>query len=181
MAIILFFFTYYSKERKKIVSADKNSPIEEVSKLTEKISNVLENVNYNGSDGKGNFFDLNASLAEIPIDKPNLSNMKVVNAVIRIKNGREIYIKSDFCVYDRSTNNAKFTGNVLVTDANNQIASDNLDLIMSNNLITIYNNVKYKSEKGFLTADKVDIDILKNESNIFMFGKKNRVQVKYKN
>ena len=181
VAIILFFFTYYSKERKKIIGADKNTPIEEVSKLTEKISNVLENVNYNGSDGQGTFFDLNASLAEIPIDKPNLSYMKVVNAVIRVKNGREIYIKSDFCVYDRSTNDAKFTGNILVTEANNQITSDNLDLIMSNNLITIYNNVKYKGEKGFLIADKVDIDILKNESNIFMFDKKDKIQAKYKN
>jgi len=35
--------------------------------------------------------------------------------------------------------------------------------------------------KGFLIADKVDIDILKNEANIFMFDKKNKVQVKYKN
>ena len=171
----------HGMEQKKIVDADQNIEIEKVSKLTEKISNVLENVNYNGSDGRGTFFNLNASLAEIPIDKPNLSNMKVVNAVIRVKNGTEIHIKSDFCVYDRSTNDAQFTGNVLVTEANNQITSDNLDLMMSNNLITIYNNVKYKSEKGFLIADKVDIDILKNESNIFMFGKKDKVQVKYKN
>ena len=30
-------------------------------------------------------------------------------------------------------------------------------------------------------ADKVDIDILKNEANIFMFEKNDKVQVKYKN
>jgi len=52
---------------------------------------------------------------------------------------------------------------------------------MSKNLITAYNNVKYNGMKGFLIADKVDIDILKNEANIFMFDKKNKVQVKYKN
>ena len=69
----------------------------------------------------------------------------------------------------------------MVTELNNKITSENLDLIMSENLITIYNNVKYNGEKGFLIADKVDIDILRNTSNIFMFDKKNKVKVNYKN
>jgi len=52
---------------------------------------------------------------------------------------------------------------------------------MSKNLITVYNHVQYNGVKGFLIADKMDIDMLKNEANIFMFNKKNKVQVKYKN
>ena len=72
-------------------------------------------------------------------------------------------------------------GNVLITETDNIIKSENLDLFMSKNLNTIYNNVKYNGINGFLIADKVDIDILKNEANIFMFDKKNKVQVKYKN
>ena len=56
-----------------------------------------------------------------------------------------------------------------------------MDLYISKNLMTAYNNVKYNGVKGFLIADKVDIDILENEANIFMFKKKDRVQVKYKN
>jgi hypothetical protein len=52
---------------------------------------------------------------------------------------------------------------------------------MSKNLITAYNNVKYNGIKGFLTADKVDIDILRNEANIYMFKKNDKVQVKYIN
>ena len=54
-------------------------------------------------------------------------------------------------------------------------------MFLSKNLITVYNNVKYKGIEGFLIADKVAIDILKNEANIFMFDKKNKVQAKYKN
>ena len=79
------------------------------------------------------------------------------------------------------TNDAQFIGNVLITESENTITSENLDLYMSKNLMTAYNNVKYNGAKGFLIADKVDIDILENEVNIFMFKKKDRVQVKYKN
>ena len=52
---------------------------------------------------------------------------------------------------------------------------------MSKNLISVYNNVEYNGNEGFLIADKVDIDILKNEAEIFMFKKNDRVQIKYKN
>ena len=77
-------------------------------------------------------------------------------------------------------NNTKFFGNVVATEQDNIITCDNLDLYMSKNLITAYNNVKYNSIKGFLIADKVDMDILKNEANIFMFEKNDKVRVKYK-
>ena len=181
-ALFLFFFTYHSNEDKeKITGFDENASTKFTNKLTDEMSSVIENASYNGTDNRGTFFKLNADLAEVFIDKPNLSNMKVVNAIISLRDGRKIYIQSDACVYDRLTNDAIFTGNVLVNESSNKITSDNLDLFMSKNLITIYNNVKYNGKKGFLIADKVDIDILKNESNIFMFNKKNRVQATFKN
>ena len=52
---------------------------------------------------------------------------------------------------------------------------------MSKNFISAYNNVKYNGINGLLVADKVNIDILKNEADIFMFEKKDKVRVKYKN
>ena len=182
VGIILFFFTYYSSnEKDKAVGIDKNTSIEEVSNLTAETNSIIENVNYVGTNNKGTFFELNAAFAEVFNDKPDISNMKVVHAVISVRGGRKIYIKSDHAIYNRSTNDAKFTGNVLITESSNTITSNNLDLYISKNLMTAYNNVKYNGVKGFLIADKVDIDILENEANIFMFKKKDRVQVKYKN
>ena len=52
---------------------------------------------------------------------------------------------------------------------------------MSENLIKIFNNVKYGGEKGFIISDEVNIDILKNEAILFMKNSKDKVQVKYKN
>ena len=40
--IILFFITYYSGDKDKIVDADKNSSIENAGKLTEKTSNIIK-------------------------------------------------------------------------------------------------------------------------------------------
>ena len=181
VGIILFFFTYYSGDKNKVVNIEENISTEDVNKSTEATSSIIENINYVGNDNRGTFFDINAALSEVYNDTPKLSNMKVVNAVIRMNNGKKIYIKSDYAIYDRSTNDTKFIGNVVITESNNKITSDNLDLILSENLIKLFNNVTYDGEKGFIKSDEVHIDILKNEANIFMFKKNDKVQVKYNN
>ena len=180
VGIILFFFTYYSSDKDKIVDIDKNILVGGVSQLTKEISNIIENVEYVGSNNKGTFFELNAAIAEIKYDKPNISHLQDVFVVIKLSNLRTIHIRSDKAVFNKISNDCEFFGNVEITEQDNIITSDNLDLYMSKNLITAYNNVKYNGIKGFLIADKVDIDILKNEANIFMFEKNDKVQVKYK-
>ena len=180
VGIILFFFTYYSSDKDKIVDIDKNILVGGVSQLTKEISNIIENVEYVGSNNKGTFFELNAAIAEIKYDKPNISHLQDVFVVIKLSNLRTIHIRSDKAVFNKISNDCEFFGNVEITEQDNIITSDNLDLYMSKNLITAYNNVKYNSIKGFLIADKVDMDILKNEANIFMFEKNDKVRVKYK-
>ena len=181
VGIILFFFTYYSSDKDKIVDADKNSSTENASKLTKETSNIIENVNYTATNNRGTFFELNAAIAEIKHDEPNLSRLQDVFVVIKLSNLRTIHIRSDKAVFNKISNDCEFFGNVEITEQDNFITSDNLDLYMSKNLITVYNHVQYNGIKGFLIADKMDIDMLKNEANIFMFNKKNKVQVKYKN
>ena len=179
--IILFFTTYYSGDKDKIVDANKNSSTENASKLTEETSNILENVSYTGTNNKGTFFELNAAIAEIKYDEPNLSRLQDVLVVIRLKDLRTIHIRSDKAVFNKITNDCEFFGNVKITEQDNIITSDNLDFYNSKNFLQAYNNVEYSSMKGALIADKVDVDLLKNEANIFMFKKNDKVKVKYKN
>ena len=179
--IILFFTTYYSGDKDKIVDANKDSSTEKASKLTEKTSNLIENVNYTGTNNKGTFFELNAAIAEIKYDEPNLSRLQDVFVVIRLRNLRTIHVQSDKAVFNRISNDCEFFGNVKITEQDNIITSDNLDFYNSKNFLQAYNNVKYSGMKGALIADKVDVDLLKNEANIFMFKKNDKVKVKYKN
>ena len=180
VGIILLFFTYYTSNKDKIVDIDKNIVIGDVVQLTEETSNIIENVKYVGTNNKGIFFELNAAVAVIKHDDPNISQLQDVFVVIKLSDLRTIHIRSDKAVFNKISNDCEFFGNVEITEQDNIITSDNLDLYMSKNLITAYNNVKYNSIKGFLIADKVDMDILKNEANIFMFEKKDKVRVKYK-
>ena len=179
--IILFFTTYYSGDKDKIVDANKNSSTENASKLTEETSNIIENVNYTGTNNRGTFFELNAAIAEIKHDEPDLSRLQDVFVVIRLKNLRTIHIQSDKAVFNKISNDCEFFGNVKITEQDNVITSDNLDFYNSKNFLQAYNNVEYSSMKGALIADKVDVDLLKNEANIFMFKKNDKVKVKYKN
>ena len=182
LAISLFFFTYYSSNKKdNTVGTGKKNVVEDGTKTTEDTVNIIENVNYIGNDNQGTFFELNAAIAEVKFDEPNISYLQDVFVIIRLVDSRKINIRSDKAVYNKISNDCEFFGNVEVTEKDNIITSDNLDLYLSKNLITAYNNVKYNGIKGFLIADKVDIDILKNEADIFMFEKKNKVKVKYKN
>ena len=179
--IILFFTTYYSGDKDKIVDANKNSSTENASKLTEETSNIIENVNYTGTNNRGTFFELNAVIAEIKHDEPDLSRLQDVFVVIRLRNLRTIHIQSDKAVFNKISNDCEFFGNVKITEQDNVITSDNLDFYNSKNFLQAYNNVEYSSMKGALIADKVDVDLLKNEANIFMFKKNDKVKVKYKN
>lgn len=179
--IILFFTTYYSGDKDKIVDANKNSSTENASKLTEETSNIIENVNYTGTNNRGTFFELNAAIAELKHDEPNLSRLQDVFVVIRLRNLRTIHIQSDKAVFNKISNDCEFFGNVKITEQDNVITSDNLDFYNSKNFLQAYNNVEYSGMKGTLIADKVDVDLLKNEANIFMFKKNDKVKVKYKN
>ena len=179
--IILFFTTYYSSYKDKIVNANKNSSTENASKLTEETSNIIENVNYTGTNNRGTFFELNAAIAELKHDEPNLSRLQDVFVVIRLRNLRTIHIQSDKAVFNKISNDCEFFGNVKITEQDNIITSDNLDFYNSKNFLQAYNNVEYSGMKGTLIADKVDVDLLKNEANIFMFKKNDKVKAKYKN
>ena len=188
LALSLFFFTYYYKNPQHQLDSNLNTDtvtdtdkIDSTIKSTHKTSSIIENAKYTGSNNRGSFFEINANLAEVTNVEPNLSYMKKVKAVIKLIDGRAILIESDRAIYNRLTNDTNFMENVLITDEENKIACDNLDLYISKNLITAYNNVKYDSLNGFLLADKVDIDILKKEAKIFMFDPKNNVKLRYKN
>jgi LPS export ABC transporter protein LptC len=179
--IILFFTTYYSDNKDEVVDADKNSSTENTSKLTEEISNIIEGVNYTGTNNRGTFFELNAAVAKITHDEPNLSLLQNVFVVIRLRNLRTIHIQSDKAIFNKVSNDCEFFGNVKITEQDNIITSDNLDFYNSKNFLQAYNNVEYSGMKRTLIADKVDVDLLKNEANIFMFKKNDKVKVKYKN
>ena len=113
VGMILFFFTYYSRDKDKIVDIDKNILIGDTSKSTKETMNIIENVNYAGASG-GTFFELNAAVAEIKFDEPNISHLQDVFVVIKLSGLRTIHIRSDKALFNKENNDTEFFGNIIV-------------------------------------------------------------------
>ena len=168
-----------SLDMKKIVKKDKDndSAIEE----DKNASNIISDLSYKNIDYKGNIFNINSKITKIFEDKEDLNFMEVVVARIFLLNGRVIEIFADEAIYNTTNYNTEFVGNVLVVEDENKITSNNLDFVFDKNLITIYNNVKYKGYNKFLTADKVDINLLNHKVNVYMYDKMSKVKANLRN
>ena len=179
--VLLLFNTYHSKDGDDLTELDKNILKENFSEVSEDTVNMIKNANYSG-ESSGTFYELNAEIAEIKSDNENISHLQGVTAIIKLNNLRTINIRSDKAIFDKTTNDTKFFGNVLVTEQDNIITSDNLDLLMSKSILSAYNFVKYKNSKNsYVLADKVDIDMITKKANIYMYNTQDKVTVKYIN
>ena len=168
-----------SLDMKKIVKKDKDN--DSVIEEDKNASNIISDLSYKNIDHKGNIFNINSKITKIFEDKKDTNFMEVVVARIFLLDGRVIEIFADKAIYNTINYNTEFVGNVLVVEGENKITSNNLDFIFDKNLITIYNNVKYKGYNKFLTADKVDINLLNHKVNVYMYDKMNKVKANVKN
>ena len=94
-----------------------------------------------------------------------------------MRSGKIINITSDSGSYNKATYDCFFEKNVRATDGKTVILSENLDLIASEDIATIYNNVRLNSDKGLLQADKVEYNFEKKFYRISMFDD-TRVKIK---
>ena len=166
-------------DMKKIVKKDKDN--DSVIEEDKNASNIISDLSYKNIDHKGNIFNINSKITKIFEDKEDLNFMEVVVARIFLLDGRVIEIFADKAIYNTINYNTEFVGNVLVVEDENKITSNNLDFIFDKNLITIYNNVKYKGYNKFLTADKVDINLLNHKVNVYMYDKMSKVKANLRN
>ena len=168
-----------SLDMKKIVKKDKDN--DSVIEEDKNASNIISDLSYKNIDHKGNIFNINSKITKIFEDKEDLNFMEVVVARIFLLDGRVIEIFADKAIYNTINYNTEFVGNVLVVEDENKITSNNLDFVFDKNLITIYNNVKYKGYNKFLTADKVDINLLNHKVNVYMYNKMSKVKANLRN
>ena len=168
-----------SLDMKKIVKKDKDN--DSVIEEDKNASNIISNLSYKNIDHRGNIFNINSKITKIFEDKEDLNFMEVVVARIFLLDGRVIEIFADKAIYNTINYNTEFVGNVFVVEDENKITSNNLDFIFDKNLITIYNNVKYQGYNKFLTADKVDINLLNHKVNIYMYDKMSKVKANLRN
>ena len=116
--ILLIYFNIKKDTKKSEIKNNVPKVIEEVYS-----SNIIENVNYNAKDNKGNEYKINAAKGEIDISNSDIIFLTDVVALIKLKGSDNIKITSKFGKYNIKNYDTIFSKNVLVKYLNNNIKS----------------------------------------------------------
>jgi len=178
---ILIFFTYFpttkKNEKKNII---QNKTI--ISNQDEKDArNVIEKANFVTRGNNGVLFEIKSDTAKTLSEEPEISHMTNVLAVITLLNGEKIFIKSDNAKFNQLNSNSYFKGNIKIDYSENKILCENLDIKFMDNLIKLYNNIKFTDLEKIIYADQMNINLVNRQAKVFMFDENEKVKTIIKN
>tara|TARA_B100000941_G_scaffold289647_1_gene269485 strand:+ start:994 stop:1584 length:591 start_codon:yes stop_codon:yes gene_type:complete len=139
--------------------------------------NLIEDLKYLSTDKEGNEYKIEAKKGNIDQLNPDIIYLESVKAVISLQSAEYISIESKFAKYNTKNFDTLFNGMVSVDYGEHILRSEYLDLSLEDNLVSIYNNVRYQSGISSLTADKAEIDISNKKTKIFMEDPNKKVQI----
>ena len=171
--ILLIFFNIKNDSKK---SETENSAPEVVEEVYS--SNIIENVNYNAKDNKGNEYIINAAKGEIDISNNDIIFLTDVVALIKLKSSDNIKITSKFGKYNIKNYDTIFSKNVLVNYIDNNIKSEYLDFSLLLDTMIISKDVIYENLSNILKADVIEMNLTSKNIKIFMHSKNKKVNIK---
>ena len=144
-------------------------------------TNIIKNVNYQSKDNNGNEYIVDASEGQIDLTNSDIIYLTNVMALIKLKDKNNIRITSNFGKYNTVNYNTIFNENVIINYLDNKINSDYLDFSIDRNSLIVSKNVIYTNTENVLEADVIEMNIETKDTKIFMFDKKQKVNIKSKN
>ena len=171
---IIFFRTYFVDD--KITRVPENELRESSSTELGK-KNIIHDIEYISEDNRGNKYIIKSEFSEVDENIPELVLMKNVKATLSRLNSNPIIIYAEDALYDGVSHNTQFFTNVFVKFDDQNISSNNLDLIVEESFIKIFNNVIYSNLNTKLIADKIEIDIITKNSKIYMNNDPDMVKI----
>ncbi len=180
----IFYYKYFvddvslvEENISKNISEETNDEIN----LNNSNKNQIENLKYISEDLLGNMYTVTAKSATFKEDKSNEVQLFEVKAEIIRKNQEAIYIYSKKANYNKMNNNTVFKKKVNVKYGNQTINSETLSLNFKDNVIEIFDKVYYFDENTKISADRVEIDLIKKKFKISMIKEKDKVNITSKN
>ena len=172
LTISLFLFLKYFK--KTIFENNINANISQTINTSE---SLIEDLKYLSTDKEGNEYKIEAKKGNIDKNNPDVIYLEKVKAIIFLKNSENILIESNYAKYNAKSFDTLFNNSVSVDYGDHVLKSEFLDLSFENNLVSVYDNVRYLSGISSLRADKAEIDILNRKTKIFMENPNEKVQI----
>ena len=168
---LFIFFKYFQK------TSFEGNIKENINQTSTAGESLIEELKYLSTDKEGNEYKIEAKKGNIDKDNPDIIFLENVKAIILLQNSEEISIKSNYAKYNAKTFDTLFNDSVSVDYGEHILKSNFLDLSFENNLVSIYDNVRYLSGISSLRADKAEIDILNKKTKIFMDNPNKKVQI----
>jgi LPS export ABC transporter protein LptC len=175
--VFLILYTFSIFKKKKLDEKITINKTEDVSYN----SNIIENVNYISSDGKGNKYTVNAITGEIDYSNSNIIYLTTVEAIIELNNGNKIRVTSDFGKYNIINFNTIFSRNVIINYLDNKVTCEYADFSMERNSLIASRDVIYENVDNTLKADVMEINLETKDTKIFMYKNDKQVKIKSKN
>ena len=174
----LFYLKYLFKSKTEVLDIKKINPSLNVNT---NFSNTIENIEYISSDSLGNQYIIKAKYGEILDTDNNIILMKNVKAVIIFNNFEKINITSTTAVYNIKNYDTNFEKNVFMNYAEHSLMCNNIDLLIKDNKIKMYNDINYNNLNTDFLADGIEIDLLTKNLKAYMNNQDKKVKATYNN
>ena len=170
---LIIFFKYFSEPITKSHLKANNEKTENTGK------SMIEDLKYLSTDKEGNEYKIEAKKGNIDKVNPDIIYLENVRAIVTFKDSENISIESKFAKYNTKNFDTLFNDSVSVDYGEHFLKSEFLDLSFENNLVSLYDNVRYQSGISSLKADRAEIDILNKKTKIFMEKPGKKVQINH--
>ena len=180
--ISFFFYKSYFLDDKKINLNNKKTN-NKITNADEKNSNnnLIKNLKYEVKLDQDKQYIITADLSELTYeDDVELVNMQKVKATFISEDNIPLTITSETAIYNSLNHNTNFTKSVQVEYLSNIIVADKLDINFQENIITIYENVKYDGLEMNMKTDNIKINLITKKIDIYMNDNKKNVEIETK-
>ena len=177
LGVILFGITYiyYPSIDKDHISKDKSVKEKIETDAKEKDFTTFENLEFKGLYDFNKPFIVKSKTAYIKEEEPDIVYMTNMHVILYLENKRTISITSLRGSYNKANYDTFFQDEVLATDGETTIKSDNLDLFAEKNIIEMYKNVSLSYPTGTMWAEKIEYDFI---TKVFKITDNNSVKMK---
>ena len=153
----------------------------EITQNQKKTDNQINDLKYFSRDEKGNSYLLNAKTGYPDEENNYIINLNNVDAKITFDENNQIIVTSDKAVYNNSTYDTEFLGNVVINYNEHKLTTNKMNALISKNMAILIGNVVYKNNLTKLYADKIEYDLIERKSKISMFDKNKKIKVTHIN
>ena len=169
---VSFYYNYFSVDIKTDKEEIKNN-------VKSNDQNLIKDLSYFSKDIHGNEYIIKAKTGMADIENPNLINLQNVNAKIKFDKKNEIIVTSHEAIYNNTTYDTKFSGDVLITFEDQIVTCDFMEAKLSENIAIISGNIFYKNYSSEIYADKIEFNLLDRSSKISMFNENEKIKINY--